>query len=395
MSVAKKEERTKNLYPKTVKGNPYLYFRMPDGKLVPLPLAQGSAEFKRSYDACLKAITKKPDRPALPEQKLLPADTKRITYIGGTIGLAIKRYLMSAEFAELAASSQEKYRKALDVMRDLIGETKLSDFDVDAVDIYTEQIAQSRGTSVAHFQVSMLANLWKVCRKYPEFGIKGKASPTTDAIKRYKVKNPAKPWSEEAQALFMETAPETLKLAKLLLHFSAQRGGDCVKMRWTDFDGQGLFVLPEKNSGSDDVEPNYHLCPKPLLDALLARQAQGNLGETILTNAYGRPWASSESLSLSIREHLIKIGLAKRGTKTISMHGLRKNAASEVGALLLGTAGIKSVTGHKSNEMAEYYAKHADQIALNKQVVERWNESLAEKNDHRARARRAALRSVK
>jgi integrase len=166
-------------------------------------------------------------------------------------------------------------------------------------------------------------------------------------------------------------------------------------MRWADFDGQGLFVRPEKNSGSDDIEPNYHLCPKPLLDALLERQAQGNLAETILTHAYGRAWASSESLSLSIRDHLIKIGLAKRFTKTISMHGLRKNAASEVGALLLGTAGIKSVTGHKSNQMAEYYARHADQIALNKHVVERWNESLAAKNGQLVRARRASLRRVK
>jgi hypothetical protein len=57
-------------------------------------------------------------------------------------------------------------------------------------------------------------------------------------------------------------------------------------------------------------------------------------------------------LSLSIRDHLIKIGLAKRGTKTISMHGLRKNAASEVGAVLLGAKGIKSVTGHKSRAIA-------------------------------------------
>jgi integrase len=241
----------------------------------------------------------------------------------------------------------------------------------------------------------MLANLWKVCRKYPEFGIKGKPSPTVDAIKRYKVKAPHRPWSDEQQALFMETAPPTLKLAKLLLHFSAQRGGDCVRLRWADFDGQGLFVMPEKTSDGDDIEPNYHLCPRPLLDALLARQAQGNSAETILTNAYGRPWASSESLSLSIRDHLIKIGLARRGTKTISMHGLRKNAASEVGALLLGSAGIKSVTGHKSDQMAEYYAKHADKIALNRKVVERWNEALAAKGDRRVARRRAALRTVK
>ena len=116
---------------------------------------------------------------------------------------------------------------------------------------------------------------------------------------------------------------------------------------------------------------------------------------TILTNHYGRPWATSKSLSLSIREHLIKIGLTKRGTKTISMHGLRKNAASEVASLLMGTAGIRSLTGHKSNQTAEYYAKQADQIALNKQVVERWNESLAAKAGQLVLARRASLRTVK
>jgi integrase len=388
-----KTNRNKYLYRRTVKGNDYVYFRQPDGKLIRLPEDEQSPEFKRSYDACIKVISGTAERPALLDKK--PADTQHIAYVGGTVGNAITRYYSSAEFGGLKDSSKEKYRKAFDVMLELIGEVKLSDFDVDAIDIYSEQIARQRGTSVAHFQVSMLANLWKVCRKYPEFGIKGRPSPTIDAIKRYKVKAPAKPWSEEQQALFMETAPGTLKLAKLLLHFSAQRGGDCVRMRWVDFDGEGLFVLPEKTSDGDDVEPNYHRCPKPLLDALLARQARGNLAETILTNARGRPWASSESLSLSIRDHLLKIGLAKRGTKTISMHGLRKNAASEVGALLLGAKGIKSVTGHRSDQMANYYAQHADQIALNKQVVERWNEVLAAKGDRRVAKRRASLRRVK
>jgi hypothetical protein len=77
------------------------------------------------------------------------------------------------------------------------------------------------------------------------------------------------------------------------------------------------------------------------------------------------------------------------------MRGLRKNAASEVGSLLVGTQGIKSVTSHKSDDQANYYAKHAAQIALNKQVVERWNEALATKSDQRADARRASLRRVK
>jgi hypothetical protein len=44
-------------------------------------------------------------------------------------------------------------------------------------------------------------------------------------------------------------------------------------------------------------------------------------------------------------------------------------------SLLLGARGIMSVTGHRSDEMANYYAQHADQIEINKKVVSAWDES--------------------
>jgi integrase len=414
MQTGNKIDRSKYLYPKTVKGKPYLYFRMADGGLVRLPLDQHSADFKRCYDDCLKSRNggetgagpyNGGGGPVLVAPTESIADTHHVKFLPGTIGHAISKYLASSEFEGCKPSTAKKYRAAFDSMRDLLGATMLRDMDTDAVDIYSEKIAtrqvgQKRGKpiggpAVASLQVKMIANLWKVCRKFPEFKIKGRPNPTIDAAERYTVKQPAKPWTEAQQDLFMETASPRLKLAKLLLHFSAQRGGDCVKMKWTDFDGLGLFVMPEKSSTGDDLEPNYHLCPKPLLDALLARQAEGELGETILLTRRGKPWATAESLSQSIRDHLVKIGLAKRFTKTISMHGLRKNAASEVGSLLLGPAGVKSVTGHVSDEMANYYSKHADKIALNKAVVNRWDAKLAEKAAAKTAERRASLRAVK
>jgi integrase len=381
------------VYRKQVKGHRYLYFRRPDGKLIRLPDDEGSAEFRRCYAACLKAL-KTAQAPSVQPRPERVADTRIVEYIGGTVGAAVKVYYASADFRDLKASSQAKYRKAFDLMLSRIGETMLGDWDVDTVDIFSDQISTAHGPSVAHFQVSMFSNLWQVCRKFPEFRIKGKANPTSDAERRYRVKAPRKPWTEDAQDTFMATAPESLRLAKLMLHFSAQRGGDCVKIKWADFDGKGLFVRPEKQSDGEDVEPNYHLCPKPLLDALLHRQKQGNLADTILTNARGKPWANANSLSCAIREHLIKVGLAARGKKTFSMHGLRKNAASEVGALLVGPAGIKSVTGHKSDDMANYYAKHASRIAMNQEVVERWDTAIAAKSAAKASKRRATLRRV-
>jgi integrase len=387
------EVRKRYLYRKQVKGHEYVYFRQPNGSLIRLPDDERSSEFRRCYDACVKAIAK-PVAPPAPS-RMKPSATKAVGFIGGSIGAAIKRYLGSAEFGDLRRSSQNKYNLSLSLMRDMIGTAKLADLDIDAVDIYSDQLARERGHGIAHLHVALLANIWRVCRKYPEFGIKGRPSPTTDAEKYRKVRNPHRPWSDEAQERFMETAADTLRLAKLMLHFSAQRGGDCVRMKWADFDGQGLLVFPEKTSNGQDHEANYHLCPKPLLDALLARQTQGDLAETILTNSRGKPWSSSATLSGAIRAHLMKIGLAAPGSKTISMHGLRKNASGEVASLLLGAKGIQSVTGHRSSQQAEYYAKHADQIALNRRVVERWNEALAEKSENRTAKRRPAIHRVK
>lgn len=373
--------------------NPYIYFRMPDGKLIPLPRDEGSAEFKRAYAACLKATAGEPMRPARPA--IRAADTRRVRFVGGTIGQAIERYRLSTSFTGLKPASQRVYGIALSAMRDLLGELPLSEFDLDRVDMYSELIARKHGTAMADLHVIMIGNIWRTCRKFPEFKIKGKSNPALEAEKRHKVKAPAKPWTEDAQELFMATAPEELQLAKLLLHFSGQRGGDAVKMKWTDFDGRGIFVLPEKTSDADDPEPKYSVCPKPLLDALLARQAKGDLAETILASSRGRPWRDSHSLSCTIRNHLIKIGLAKRGTKTISMHGLRKNAASDLSLLMVGAAGIKSVTHHKSDSMASYYAKHANQIEMNRQVVEKWDAAIEEKAAARIAKRRASLRAVK
>jgi integrase len=125
-----------------------------------------------------------------------------------------------------------------------------------------------------------------------------------------------------------------------------------------------------------------------------ALDAAPRTGKTILVSAVGRPYASANSLSNAIRKELYKLGLKQKGDgrKRLTMHGLRKNAASEVAALLVGTAGIKSVTGHKSDSMADYYAKHADQVAMNANVVEKWNAALARQGAEREAARKVEAR---
>jgi integrase len=400
MSDGKEGDRSRYLYARTIKGKPYLYFRMADGALVPLPLDRSSSEFRRAYDDCLKTRRNLADTASkLPERKSV--DTRNVRFIVDTLGHGIDVYKESADYKSKKLTSKRKYDRWLGILKDKLGAARLRDLDVDAVDVYSDMIATELSPSNARFQVAMISNVWDACKKYKDFRLAKLPNPTIGAVSRYKVKTPHQPWSDDLQDQFMQIAPERLRLAKLLLHFSAQRGGDCVRMQIKDFDGQGLFVHPEKTSDGTDLAPNYHLCPEPLREALERRLLDSaSPDEFILLNERRRQWASANSLSCAIRDFMVKVGLRQKGSKDRpmrgpSMHGLRKNAASDVAALLVGTQGIKSVTGHKSDDQAAYYAKHAAQVALNRQVVAKWNEAIAKKRQERAGRRRARIRRVK
>jgi integrase len=393
------KERSDYLYRK----GPYLYFRYPKAlglKPVSLPPDETSPEFARCYDACLAIVTASPKPKALPTISEPVEGTRRLICGGGTIGAAILKYQASTEFShDIKASTRRKYRETLSVMSQRIGELPFGEFDTDAVDDYSDGLTLAFGASVANAHVWMLSLLYKCVRKFPEFGLKGKINPTTEAVRRYTVKTPTPAWNETAQQKFTETAPAHLIEGYVMLRYGAQRAGDTIRIAWEDFDGEGLTVTPEKQ-GTEGGIPNYHLCVDPLLRMLetLAekRLAAGRpLTGPILLNAKGKPWTSSSDMSEAIRNHLIKIGLAERGTRTINMHGLRGNAASDVAELLLGTNAIKSVTGHISNQMAEYYARNAERRAINKKVNLAWNELLKEKSAKRAASRRDHFRAVK
>jgi integrase len=354
-------DRSKYLYRKfgRDKTTTYVYFRRPGGKTIPLPSDERSAEFKRAYDACIKALA--PPRPA-----------KVVRASPGTdsVAAAISNYVASTDFIKLRPRTRISYNGVLNMIHADLGAGRLGDLDVDAVDIYSELVAKERGPAAADLRVSLLSLIWGAAKKHPQFAIKGRPDPTLDAKRHYKVKRPHRPWSAEAQRKFMAAVPANLRLAKLLLHFGAQRGGDSVKMTWADYDGRGLLVRPEKGKGEAMEIANYHLCPKPLREAL---DAAPRTAETILVNAYGRPYASARVLSMAISRELRRLGKTFDG---LTMHGLRKNAAVDVAGLLVGTAGIKSVTGHLSNAMAEYYAKAAEQRAINQRVVNLWDAAL-------------------
>ena len=177
-------------------------------------------------------------------------------------------------------------------MRDRLGTARLL---ISIRTASTSTQSNSPKSSVLRFRTckSIWTRTFGTPAAIPQFDIKKRMNPAIDAVRRYKVKEPA---SRGPRRLRISSCGprQRIKLAKLLL-ISARNAAAIASMKWSDFDGRGLFVVPEKDSGGV-FEPNYHLCPKPLLDALPTRQAEGGLADTILTTMKGTPWASASNL---------------------------------------------------------------------------------------------------
>jgi integrase len=90
-------------------------------------------------------------------------------------------------------------------------------------------------------------------------------------------------------------------------------------MKWTDFDGQRIYVVQEKTG-----KKLWLNCPKPLLDVLLREQKRTNR-EYIFHHAYDAPFANAQTLSHAIRNRLEALKI-----EGYTMHGLRKNAGMEL-----------------------------------------------------------------
>src|SRR5215211_2669468 len=124
MSDGKKADRSKYLYARTIKGNAYLYFRMHDGALVPLPLDQSSPDFRRAYDDCFRSRQKLVDSsPKLRAPKNI--DTTNVSFIGDTVGRGIDMYKESADYRSKKATSKKKYDRWLRILNEKLGISRL------------------------------------------------------------------------------------------------------------------------------------------------------------------------------------------------------------------------------------------------------------------------------
>lgn len=128
------------------KGKSYLYYRR-GGERIALPGPEGSARFQDAY-AQVHARFERP---------------RNSDWAPHTVGDAVTDYLSSADFRQLAQTSQRQYRWALNYMRDRIGHVLMVHINPAWVDRLRDKLATdpNRWNSIR----SRMTEVWKLYRK--------------------------------------------------------------------------------------------------------------------------------------------------------------------------------------------------------------------------------------
>jgi integrase len=260
----------------------------------------------------------------------------------GTVGAVIEAFRRAPRFAQLAPTTARSYIGAFDrlyTLRDVpIAEIKRKH----AITI-RETLADTPGDAkVTVKALSMLIN----------FAIE-KELCEVNLVRGIRIEGlgERRRWTDEAIAFALARLPEYLRRAMVLALGTGQRRGDCAAMRWSQYDGEGIALTQIKTK-----RPLWVGCDEDLRAEMDAWKKTAT-AVTILTNAKGRPWASSNSLGSGFAEECRRFPALDGFT----FHGLRKTAAARLAEAGCTTFEVAAVTGHRSLGMVEHYTKEAQQ----------------------------------
>lgn len=269
--------------------------------------------------------------------------SKRRRDTAKTVARLLEQYKESREFKSLRPNSKTTYLHCMDLiepLRDyLVADLKKTDI-VRIKDAFADTPAQAN--NVVKFLRTLFE--WSIERGWRDWN-------PARGIKLYKIGEHRR-WTDDEIAYALDHFPEPLRRATILALYTGQRESDCIAMRWSAFDGNGVLVKQEK-TGKELWVP----CDSFLKAELNAWKEQAT-ALTILTTSRGRPWRLGSfrtAFSKTVSQHAFVSGCV--------YHGLRKCAAAMLAEAGCTTKEISAITG-QSAQMVEHYTRQADQRHL-------------------------------
>jgi enterobacteria phage integrase len=311
------------------------YLRHKGNPSIPLPGLPGSAEFMAAYEAGLESIVK-----------------PRPRHGDGTIGSLVLSFYQSSAFSNLAASSQQRYRIALDKFAAEDGHRLVRDMPRRVAVSIIEEIGE-KTPGMANLSASVLRRLFAYAIKKEI-----RTDNPFSGIEPYKLGS-RHTWTEAEIARYREAWPigTRERLAFDLLLYTGQRVGDAAAMRHADIRDGAIHIVTEKTGAElslpihPDLQASIDACP-----------SRGPM----LIGYNGRPILGAALTSLVLRA-AHAAGLPRE----CKPHGLRKSHMRRLAEYGSSSKEIASMSGHRTLREIERYTAKADQANLARVAVAR------------------------
>lgn len=260
----------------------------------------------------------------------------------GTFNALVRDYHRSSWYTDLKPETRSSYDRNIGIMSGF-GLIKVSEIKRSSFLRIADTMNDRPGAKKQFLTVASVLMSFAVDRDYREHSpLTNLTAPKLGAHKR---------WTDEQVEYGINNFPEHYSRAVILAYFTGQREGDCVRMRWDQYDGNVIYVKQQKTGAS--VWIPVHSTLKRHLDAWRSSRV---VAQTILTNAWGRPWLPrtlSSTFSRLILKHPTLSGLV--------FHGLRKAASAKLAEAGCTAFEIMSITGHVTLAEVERYTREAEQ----------------------------------
>ena len=283
----------------------------------------GSPEFIASYNEAVA-------------RKVMPAR--------GTLLSVLREYQASEDFRQLAQRTRDDYKRI--IQKEI--EPEYSDFPLSALtDRRTRGIFMRWRDGLALKSHRQADYAWTVLARVLSWGMnRGSitANPCEKGGRLYRGNRADKVWTLDDEALFLERAPEHLRLPLLLGLWTGQRQGDLLRLPWSAYDGSHIRLRQSKTGARVVIKVGAPL--KAALDSTAKRST------LILVNSDDTPW-TKDGFRASWRK-----ACARAGIVGVTFNDLRGTAVTRLALAECTEAEIATITGHSLRDVRSILDAH-------------------------------------
>ncbi|HEV7293063.1 MAG TPA: tyrosine-type recombinase/integrase [Devosia sp.] len=287
-------------------------------------------------------------------------------YASGTFGALIERYRTSKVFGELAARTQEDYRKVL-LFLDRWSDYRAEDIEtVDVVEV-RDIAAEEKGDKFSDFVVAVMSNIF---REAMEKGLM-KSNPALGVRRLYRANKDAnRRWSEKEWVKAFVAAPPHLRGVLAIAKHCGLRGQDIAALTWENYRddadmGRVLALTPKKNGDKvGEITIGVPAELKAVLDKMKAGDGvvQPASNAPICRNSLGKQYPTENAMRKAWQDFKASDAFttALPNSGDLTLHGLRVTFSSELREAGFSDREVADMLGDLSEGMGKRYSRGAE-----------------------------------